>query len=77
MDESSLRAVARDGLGSQPRTDELAIWCKEYGTAAADARYFVLADTLEEVSRHWEQALPVEVLDEINPAPGRGPTSDP
>ncbi|MEX1263102.1 MAG: hypothetical protein WEE66_04050 [Actinomycetota bacterium] len=66
MDESSLRAVAREGLGSQPKAEELATWCKEYGTAAADSRYFVLAETFDEVSGHWEQALPVDVLEEIN-----------
>lgn len=66
MDESSLREVARDGLRAQPEAEDLAKWCQEYAKAAADFRYFVLAEVFDEVSRHWEQALSVEVLDEIN-----------
>jgi hypothetical protein len=68
VDESQLRQVAKIGLRNPAECEELAVWSNEYGEAAADARYMLLARTLSEIAVVWEEdgALSRGTLDQIN-----------
>ncbi|MEX0755619.1 MAG: hypothetical protein WD556_10975 [Actinomycetota bacterium] len=71
MDESSLRRLAEQGLESAHATDELAVWSKEFGEAAADTRFTMISESLAMVADAWDQALSSRTVARIDELLGR------
>lgn len=71
MDQSSLQRLADDGLAAFPpdRLPEAAGWCWEFGAATGDARWCLLARTLDRLAAPFTDgngALPSELTSQID-----------